>query len=52
MVRDWFFYVVWYVRLKRLLKSYYAENAGIMRVSEEDGRDREEIKAEIIERVN
>lgn len=23
MVRDWFFYVVWFVRLKRLLLNYY-----------------------------
>lgn len=23
LVRDWFFYVVWYVRLRRLLNSYY-----------------------------
>jgi hypothetical protein len=23
LVRDWFFYVVWYVRLKRLLNTYY-----------------------------
>jgi hypothetical protein len=51
MIRDWFFYVVWYVRLKRLLNNYYADS-NTMRDREEDGRDREEIKTEIIERIN
>lgn len=26
IVRDWFFFIVWYVRLKKLLKNIYNEN--------------------------
>mmetsp|Transcript_10576 Transcript_10576/g.10647 ORF Transcript_10576/g.10647 Transcript_10576/m.10647 type:complete len:143 (-) Transcript_10576:3076-3504(-) len=26
LVRDWFFYVVWYVRLKKLLMNFYSES--------------------------
>jgi hypothetical protein len=25
IVRDWFFYVVWYIRLKKLLVNFYSE---------------------------
>ena len=25
LVRDWFFYVVWYIRLRKLLVNFYSE---------------------------
>lgn len=52
-MRDWFFYVVWYVRLKRLLNTYYttpgscSDDALLNERFGIDGRDPEELKQEI-----
>lgn len=52
-MRDWFFYVVWYVRLKRLLNTYYttpglcSEEGFLNERFGSDTQDPEELKQEI-----
>ena len=40
IVRDWFFYVVWYVRLRKLLFNFYSEE--IMEKEIEQNKDKYE----------
>ena len=55
LVRDWFFYVVWYIRLKRLLNNYYAtssESVMVNFIGSLDGmRSKEDIKEEIKKKI-
>lgn len=36
IVRDWFFYAVWYVRLRRLLKNLYSKSLLENKIQDDD----------------
>ena len=41
IVRDWFFYVVWFVRLRKIVRSIYLEDEHMNKEVERDDRYRE-----------
>ena len=45
LVRDWFYYVVWYVRLRRLLRNFYSEQLLRSRLEIDQKRFKDMIKA-------
>ena len=45
IVRDWFYYVIWYVRLRKLVRNFYSEQILKQRLEIDKKRFKEMIKA-------